>query len=95
MAPTPSAAAGHHLFPPAQAHSMSNQLASSLAGLEEVERHLSHLTALPGADATTSSYASYLRDARDVFRHQVSNNIRLSALLKVGMVRWLWTSVYT
>ncbi|GIL98251.1 hypothetical protein Vretimale_3653 [Volvox reticuliferus] len=76
-------------------HTMGNTLAGSLAGLEEVERHLRRITAVPGGatggasglgsagtSPASSSYATYLRDARDVFRHEVSNNIRFSSLLK-------------
>ncbi|GLC37744.1 hypothetical protein PLESTM_000643800 [Pleodorina starrii] len=71
-------------------HNLSNSLAGSLAGMEEVERHLRRITTAtsPGAGAgagagSSSSYAAYLRDARDVFRQEVSNNIRFSSLLKV------------
>ncbi|GLI58788.1 hypothetical protein VaNZ11_000546 [Volvox africanus] len=73
-------------------HTMGNTLAGSLAGLEEVERHLRRITVATGVASglgsagtgpASSSYATYLRDARDVFRHEVSNNIRFSSLLKV------------
>ncbi|GIL47203.1 hypothetical protein Vafri_4076 [Volvox africanus] len=72
-------------------HTMGNTLAGSLAGLEEVERHLRRITAptvasgvgSAGTGPASSSYATYLRDARDVFRNEVSNNIRFSSLLKV------------
>ncbi len=67
-------------------------MANSLAGSEEVERHLRRVTTAVGAAGhgaagavgpEASAYASYLREARDMFRHRVSSNVRFSSLLKV------------